>query len=252
MQNPLDLTGRTFVVTGATSGLGLPICRMLAGLGSRVVLMARDEAKLAAAVAGLPEGGHIAESLDLTDYDQIPGKLGQLAQKHGPFNGVVHCAGIMTARPLRMLGGNDWDTAMRINVSAAAALTKGFRQRGVHAGGGSVVLLASVTGLVGQSAQSLYGATKGALIALARALAVELAAEKIRVNCVAPAVVNTGMSETIKASVSEERWAQIVAQHPLGIGSPEDVAHAVAFLLGDTGRWITGTTLVVDGGFTAQ
>lgn len=141
---------------------------------------------------------------------------------------------------------------MRVNVVAASALAKGFRQRGVFVEGGSIVLLSSVMGLVGQPGQSLYSATKGALVAMTRSLALELAREQIRVNCVAPAVVMTGMSEQLKQNVSPEQFAQITAMHPLGLGRGEDVASAVAFLLADTARWITGTTLVVDGGYTAH
>jgi NAD(P)-dependent dehydrogenase (short-subunit alcohol dehydrogenase family) len=107
-------------------------------------------------------------------------------------------------------------------------------------------------GLTGQPGQVLYSATKGALIAMARSMALELARESIRVNCVAPAVVAAGMSEELQKTLSPEQFSAITAQHPLGLGRAEDVANAVAFLLADTSRWITGTTLTVDGGYTAQ
>lgn len=249
--NPLSMEGRTVLVTGASSGLGLGIARGLAAQGARLILVARDAGRLEATRAELPGGGHGAESVDLSRTDAIAPWMKTRSTEWGPLHGLVHCAGTMPMRPLRVLTEADWTTALATNVVAASALTKGFRQPGVNAGGGSVVFLSSVTGLRGQPAQSAYSATKGALLAMARSLAVELARERIRVNCVAPAVVETGMSDRIKSNVTPDQWAAIVARHPLGLGTPADVAHAVLFLLADTGRWITGSTLVVDGGYTA-
>jgi NAD(P)-dependent dehydrogenase (short-subunit alcohol dehydrogenase family) len=207
---------------------------------------------LAATLAALAGEGHIVESFDLDNVDRIPVWIKQLAERDGAFHGVVHSAGVLTTKPLKLLNVSDWEKALRINVVAASALAKGLRQRGVCAEGASLVLLSSVMGLTGQPGQSLYSATKGALISMSRSLALELAREKIRINCVAPAVVMVGMSEQLQQNVSPEQFAQITAMHPLGLGRGEDVANAVAFLLADTGRWITGTTLVVDGGYTAH
>jgi 3-oxoacyl-[acyl-carrier protein] reductase len=252
MINPLDMTGRRVVVTGASSGLGRATAHILAALGASIVLIGRDKPNLIATAQELPGNAHSTESLNLEDSDSIVPRLKAIAKEGGPLHGIVHSAGAMIMRPLRMVAAADCDKVFRLNVIAAIELAKGFRTPGVNVGGGSIVFMSSIAGLVGQPAQSLYCSTKGALIALSRSLAVELAADRIRVNCIAPAVVATGMSDKIKASVSPERWLQIEAQHPLGLGAPDDVAHAVAFLLADTGKWITGTTLVVDGGFTAQ
>lgn len=251
-KNPLAMTDRHVLVTGASSGLGQAVATLLAELGCRVTLCARNAERLALAKAVLTGEGHVAEPFDLSYVEAIPGWMKSLAERHGPLHGVVHSAGLLTTKPLRILTPADWESAMRVNVVAASGLVKGFRQRGVCAERGSVVLLSSVMGLVGQPGQSLYSATKGALIGMARSLALELARENIRVNCVAPAVIMAGMSEQLKQNVSPEQFAQITAMHPLGLGRREDVAHAVAFLLADTGRWITGATLVVDGGYTAQ
>ncbi len=248
----MDLSGLTFLVTGASSGLGLAIAVGAAQLGAKVVLVARDAVRLDAARAALPGGGHASEAFDLSQIDAIPSWMRELAQRHGVFHGLVHSAGVLTTKPLRMQTGADWETAMRINVAAAAALVKGFRQKGVVAGTGSVVLLSSVMALAGQPGQTLYSATKGALVAMARSMALELARENIRVNCVAPAVVITGMSAQLQQNVSPEQFAAITAMHPLGLGQPEDVAHAATFLLSSAARWITGTTLTVDGGYTAH
>lgn len=252
LKNPFNLEARTVLVTGASSGLGRGIAELAAAVGAKVILVARNGEKLEAVRASLPGEGHAVEAFDLGQTDAIAPWLKEVAQRRGPLHGLVHSAGILTTKPLRMQSGADWETAMRVNVSAAAALTKGFRQKGVIGGSGSIVFLASVMGLAGQPGQVLYSATKGALVAMCRSMALELARESIRVNCIAPAVVQAGMSGDLQAVLSPEQFAQVTAVHPLGLGKPEDIANAAVFLLADTGRWITGTTLVVDGGYLAH
>jgi NAD(P)-dependent dehydrogenase (short-subunit alcohol dehydrogenase family) len=141
---------------------------------------------------------------------------------------------------------------LRTNLHSAILLARGFRQRHCHATGSGMVLLSSVMGLVGTPMVSVYSGTKSALMGFARSLAVELANQRIRVNCSAPAFVRTEMLGQVKAMLSPERFAALEKAHPLGFGTPRDLANAVAFLLADTGRWITGSTLVVDGGHSAQ
>ena len=114
-----------------------------------------------------------------------------------------------------------------------------------------MVFVSSIAGLVGKPAISLYSASKAALSGLSKSLALELAPDRIRVNCVAPAFVETAMLNQLREMLLPEQFQALELAHPLGFGAPRDVAHAAAFLLADTGRWITGTTLVVDGGHSA-
>ena len=253
MINPLDLTGMTILVSGASSGIGRSIAIYLSQLGAKLILVGRNPERLAAARAQLAAGPeHLVEAFDLSQADAIPGWLREVAAKSGPLHGIVHSAGMMMPKPLKLLTDADFTKTMAVNVGAALALTKGFRQKGVCAPPGSVVYISSVMGLVGQPGISVYSATKGALGSLARSLALELAREQIRVNCVAPAMVKTEMLEDFKARLTEAQFAEQMRAHPLGLGEPEDVASATAFLLSKAARWITGTTLVVDGGYTAQ
>ncbi len=252
MLNPLDLTGYNVLVTGASSGIGTETATLLSQLGARIILVGRNPDRLQRALSHFEGEGHHIEVFDLATVDEIPRLLKTLSDKTGPLNGLVHSAGFRETIPLRLLSASQFENVFRINASVAAGLIKGFRQKGVRGEKASVVLMASVAGLVGQPGIAAYSASKGAVISLTKSLALELAPEGVRVNCIAPAMVDTEMTESIRRSVTPEKFAAIQAMHPLGLGTPRDIAHAVAFLLAPTGRWITGTTLVVDGGYTAH
>jgi NAD(P)-dependent dehydrogenase (short-subunit alcohol dehydrogenase family) len=250
--NPLSLQGRTVLVTGASSGIGRETAILLGTLQARVVLVGRNLQRLEETRERMTGVDHRVESFDLTAAGLIPGWLKQLTTQTGPFDGLVHCAGIHQAIPLRVLSFEKIEEVLRANVASAMMLVKAFRQKACYVRPASLVLLSSVAGLVGQSAVSGYAASKAALIGFTRSAAMELAAEGVRVNCIAPGYVASEMTEGLREKLTPEQFKAIEVSHPLGIGTPRDVAHAAAFLLADTGRWITGTTLVVDGGFTAQ
>ena len=252
MTNPLDLTGRVFIVTGASSGIGLATAILFSQLGAKLVLVARSAERLAAARAQLAGAEHWVEPFDFSAPGDTAGFVKAIAARTGPLSGIVHCAGVQLIRPLRLLAEADLDAIMKVNVTAALMLAKGLRVKGVHAKGASVVFVSSVMGEVGAAGRTAYCASKSALTAMTKALALELAPEDIRVNCVAPGFVRTAMLEQSEATVGPEQMAAVEKAHPLGFGEPRDVANAVAFLVADTGRWVTGTTLVVDGGYTAQ
>jgi len=197
-------------------------------------------------------GGHTAIPFDLNDVEQIPGWMRQIAAAAGALYGLVHSAGIVLNRPLKVLSYRNLVDMQRINVDAAIVLTKGFRQNGVcEEIGGSVVFISSVAALKGQPSLAGYSSTKGALVSLAPALAVELASQRIRVNCICPGRVQTQMAENARKNLPADNADEIEKKHPLGLGAPEDVAYAAAWLLSPSARWITGTNLVLDGGYTA-
>ncbi len=252
MLNPLDLAGRTILVTGASSGIGQETSILLSRLGARVVLVARNPERLAETHARLEGSGHGVEVFDLCAYEAIPNWMRGIADRYGPLDGLVQSAGLLITAPLKTMEAGQVEVLWRVNVMASLWLAKGYRQNKVNNPGGSIVLLASAAGLVGQAALSAYTASKGAIISVTRALATELARERIRVNCVAPGIVVTKMVQKDSERLTTEHLAATETKHLLGFGAPIDVAYSVAFLLAPTARWITGSTMVVDGGFSAH
>lgn len=247
----MEFLKKRYLITGGSSGLGKATAQYLAANGARITLVARDEGRLQEVCTGLASEGHTVKPFDLRDLDAIPPMVDAIVGAGEPLDGLVHCAGVHLASPLRTFEPEQYRWLMDLNVGAALALAKGFRKRGNANRGASIVFLSSVMGLVGQPAVSSYAASKGALLALSKSLAVELAREGIRVNCVAPGQVETEMAEQMQEKLTEDQYAKIRALHPLGLGRPEDVAHAIGFLLSEKARWITGASLVVDGGYTA-
>jgi NAD(P)-dependent dehydrogenase (short-subunit alcohol dehydrogenase family) len=248
----MDLTGRTILVTGASSGIGRETAQLASRLGGCVVLSGRHPDRLAGVRNDLAGSGHLVAPLDLMADTDVGAWMQSVVAEVGPLDGLVHSAGVHKVRPLRVMAPDLMPDMFRVNVFAAAELTRAFRRPSIRRGGGSVVFLSSVLGSVGQAGLAAYSASKGALTTLCRSLALELAREHIRVNCVAPGMVATEMTDALAEQVVPGEMERFAALHPLGLGQPADVANAICFLLADTGRWITGSVLAVDGGYTAH
>ena len=250
--NPLDLTNKTILVTGASRGIGQFTAVYLSRLGARVIAAGRDEERLQETLAQMDGSSHLTRAFDLNQVEQLPHWLTTIAAETGPLYGLVHSAGIVMNKPLKSLTNQNLLDIQNINVNAAIMLSKGFRQKDVFdAAGSSIVYLSSVVAFKAKPALAAYAASKGALISLAKALALELARQKIRVNCVCPGLVRTAMVDELESILLPEQLEKLYAEYPLGLGEPEDVAYAIACLLAPAARWITGTALVLDGGYTA-
>lgn len=252
--SPLRLGGRHFLVTGASSGIGRSTATLLHRLGARLSVVDRDEAGLASLCAELDAGEpvlpHVADLLDIAGIEPL---VGRCVGANGLLHGVVHCAGIQAIVPVRALQIDGWRKIFAVNTEAGLMLGKAMASKKVYAGQhGSIVFISSVIGTVGSVGAIAYSMSKAALDGLARSLSLELAPRRIRVNCVAPGFVRTPLFEETEKLWDEAAKKAVEDLHPLGFGEPEDVANAVAFLAADTGRWITGSVLVVDGGYLAR
>ena len=252
--SPDALAGRHYLVTGASSGIGRSTALLLHRLGARLSLVDLDAAGLDALVGMLGEDAmahaHVA---DLSDVAAIAGLVARCVDAGGLLHGVVHCAGVQAIAPIRALQIDTWRRIFAINTEAALALGKAMASKKVYANEhGSLVFISSVMGSVGAAGAIPYSMSKAALDGIARSLALEFAARHIRVNSIAPGFVQTPLLERTGKSWDDDQRRAVEDQHPLGFGTPEDIAGAVAFLLADTGRWITGSVLVVDGGYLAR
>ncbi|MBS1856561.1 MAG: SDR family oxidoreductase [Acidobacteria bacterium] len=252
VESLIDFAGASVMVTGASSGIGRETAILLSRLNATVILCGRNQARLEETRTQLAGEGHSIESCDLADGDRILPWFRSVMARSGPLKAMVHAAGKQLTVPLKFVTPKAADDQWRTNLQSSIMLARGFAEKGAHAPESSMVFISSVLGLGGKPALSVYGASKAALIGLAKSLAMELAPERIRVNCVAPGYVRTEMLEEMSGLWSPEQFEALVKAHPLGLGAARDVANAIAFLAADTGRWITGTTLVVDGGYTAQ
>lgn len=251
MIDPWDMGKKTIMITGASSGIGRQTAVLLSELGAVVVLVGRNKEKLNDTRNLMSGEGHSVEAFDLSDIDRIDPWFRGIIDRVGPLHAFVHAAGIQKTRPLQTLNSKTVDEIMRVNVHAGLSLARNFARDNSRIEGGAIVLVSGGVALVGQAAVSAYAASKGAIMAVTKSLAVELAKYGIRVNCVCPGYVETAMLEKVRNTLTPDQFSVLERMHPLGIGQPLDVAYAIAFLVADTGRWITGTSLIVDGGYTA-
>ena len=243
-----ELTNRTVLVTGASSGIGAELCRQAAVAGATVIGTGRHAERLARTIASLAGPGHRGVVADLTVEHQADALLAELP----PLDGLVHCAGVQRFLPLKMLSRKAMAEIMQPILEAPLLLTRGVLARRLLRPGASVVFLSSLAASCAVPGNGIYSASKAALIAVARVLALELFSQRIRVNCVCPGMVRTPMAESMAAAISKEEMVRHEREYPLGFGEALDVAHAVVFLLSDASRWMTGHSLVLDGGYSLR
>lgn len=252
--NPFSLSGKHIVISGASSGIGRQCAISCAKAGAVVSLLGRSSDRLKATRETLdnPEK-HRWYSIDLTNQDDVAGLVKDIVKETGKIHGLLNVAGISDTRALRSIDESKLDLFFRTNVYSSIYLTKEVcRKTHFSEKGGSIVFFSSVMALLGEPGKTVYGMTKGALLAGAKSLACELSPRQIRVNTISPGVIVTPINENLPHIKDPEKRKELEEKHLLGLGATEDVANACIFLLADASKWVTGSNLSVDGGYTAK
>lgn len=252
--NPLTIHGKTIVVTGAASGIGRQSAIDFANAGANLILLdinsdALEGTKKECLKAGV---NCFAQACDLTDTTSLPSVIETAVSQVGTVNGLLHAAGIEKTLPFNKLSTGDYQRIYSINVVSAMNLVSILSQKKIRGENAKYVLIASITALVGRPGVNAYAASKGALIAAVKTMALELAPKGININCISPGTILTPLMEKMLESLSEEQREERKAGFPLGLGRPDDIASTAMFLMSDGARWITGQNIIVDGGYTSR
>lgn len=252
MFNLVDLTNKHILVTGASSGIGMEIAILVSKLGARVSLVGRKKETLENVLSKLEGNYHYLYEFDVTNFSEVDHLVSSVVENSGLIDGFVHSAGIEMTRPLKMLKVNHYKDVFDVNTISALEMTRVVTKNGNISNEASIIFISSIVGLLGQAGKTAYSASKGALIAASKCLALELASKGIRVNTILPALVETEMSSKLLETMSEESKINILKMHPLGFGKAIDIANSTAFLLSPASKWITGVEFIIDGGYSAS
>lgn len=250
MFNPFSLEGKKIVITGASSGIGRQCAIDCSKMGARIVLIGRNMPRLEETLSEMSGNDHEILPLDINDKEMVKAAITNIIERIGPIDGFVHSAGIEKTLPLRNVSFTELQNIFNTNFFSAIELLKLFTKKKNYNEGFKVVFIASITAIIARAGTLAYTASKGALVAATRELAIEFAPKSINVNCISPGTILTPMMQSYLDGLSDESREKRISGFPLGLGKPEDIANGVIYLLSDASRWITGQNLVIDGGYT--
>jgi 3-oxoacyl-[acyl-carrier protein] reductase len=240
----IDLAGRTALVTGSTRGIGRAIAETLTEAGARVAVVGRDAARASEAATAIG-GGAEGFSCDVADSASVVALVESVEKSFGQIDILVNNAGLTRDNILFRIKDDDWDTVLDANLRGAFLAIRAASRGMIKRRWGRIINIASIVGITGNKGQANYAASKAGLIGLTKSVAKELGSRNVLVNAVAPGFIETDMT----AAMTPEARAALSGQIPLErLGSPRDIAGVVTFLASDYASYITGQTLVVDGG----
>jgi len=246
----MRLAGKVAIITGGGSGIGKAIAMAFVREGAKVVIAGRDSKKLDRAAAEIG-ADCLAVSADVSSAASVEKLVSATLDRFKQINVLVNNAAALLPGAAESLREEDFDQTFDINVKGLWLMSRAVLPHMRKAGGGSIVNIGSVLSMVGARSRVAYSASKGAVMAMTKAMALDHAAEKIRVNCIAPGIVETEM--VARFSTDENARKQRVALHPMGrFGQPAEIASAAVFLASDESAWTTGSVITMDGGYSAQ
>lgn len=251
MINLLDFTGKQILITGASIGIGKETAILLSKLGAKVLLLDIDENGLREAMPFLEGEGHHYFCYDLSNLDGIEQKVKEIVETCGAIDGFVNCVGIRSRRPLSMITPKVLNEVMNVNFGAFIELIRNITKKKNFNEGLSIVGISSISSQKGGTSVTAYAASKAAMDSAVRCLAKELAPKKIRLNTVVPAQINTPAYAKMLTMSGGAEDITLTRQY-LGLGEPSDVANTIVFLLSNSSRFITGSSIPVDGGFLSS
>lgn len=240
--NPFTLEGKQILVTGASSGIGKGVSITCAQMGATVILSGRNENRLNDVLASLPKGEHRILPLDLLDRESVSFVVENLPK----LDGFVQCAGVANRIPCKSIRQSDIDYVLNTNLEAPMLLQAELLSKKKINKAASIVYIASRAAASPSMGNAIYSASKGAIISYAKCLALELASRQIRVNCICPGMVWTGLITNV---LNEDDLKIAEQKYPLKrFGSVNDVAYLTVYLLSDASSWMTGTAIDISGG----
>lgn len=246
MMNKFSLEGKTILITGASSGIGQACAIGVSEVGANLMISGRDEARLSSTLDQLKGGPHSILRADLMDKEA----LGTFIEKLPALDGMILAAGINKIKPAKFMKDADFDEILSINFKVPYTLVCSLLKARKIKDSASCVFIGSIASRFSAIGNSAYSGSKGALLSAVRALALETARQKIRMNVISPGQVMTPLMEKTVGTISPEVLAKNEALYPLGYGKADDVAGACVYLLSEASRWVTGHDLVMDGGFS--
>jgi len=250
------LHNKVAFITGAGQGIGRVTAHLFAKEGAKVGLLDKDVEKVRAVADAINATGGVAIAFgcDISKKSDVTAAINDATKELEALHILVNNAGVTLTRPFIDTTGEEIDFLVDVNLKGTIFASQAAIPNIIRSGGGAIVHDASNAGLVGRPWQPVYGATKAGIISLTKAMALALAKENVRVNCICPGSIDTPMLRTALASSGsfEENWKKTAMIIPMGrIGSPEDIANATLFLSSDEASYVTGVALPVDGGRTA-
>jgi len=244
----ITLQDKNILVTGASQGIGREIAITASTLGANVTIVGRNVEKLQETISLLTGNGHKMFALDLA----VGADLDELILQSPAFDGVVFNAGIVEYLPVKFLNESKIDAVFSVNFDSNVVLSQKLMKKKLLNKKASLVFISSISSKLGIGGTAMYAASKAALVSFSKVLATELAPQGIRSNSICPGIIKTAMTEKANDVVSEEEVKKAESEYPLGYGEPADVAGLTMYLLSDMSKWMTGSDLIIDGGFTLK